>query len=67
MAMQHVSEPDLQAAMGWWTEIPGKYTVVGWKNHMFRFCVLHNGTIMAKPDVEARTHRWDGLGVQTFG
>ncbi len=39
-------EPDINIAKTWWTDMPNKWTVVGWKDHILRFNVLHNGTII---------------------
>lgn len=58
------AEPDLQTALSWWPEQQDKWTAVGWKDHMFRFNVLHNGTIWAETNNSARTSQWAGQGVQ---
>ncbi len=39
-------EPNIEIAKTWWTEMPNKWTVVGWKDHILRFNVLHNGSIV---------------------
>ncbi len=39
-------EPNINIARQWWTEMPNKWTVVGWKDHILRFNVVHNGTII---------------------
>lgn len=39
-------EPNIALARQWWTEMPNKWTAVGWKDHILRFNVLHNGTIV---------------------
>ncbi len=57
-------EPDMAAALQWWSDLPNKWTPVGWKDHLFRFNVLFNGTIVAQPDLNTRTQRWKGQGVQ---
>jgi len=36
----------------------------GWREHVFRFNVLWNGTILAEPHMNRRTEKWKGLGVQ---
>ncbi|MDO8587391.1 MAG: hypothetical protein Q7T82_10155 [Armatimonadota bacterium] len=59
-----VSEPNIETAFGWWTEIPDKWTPVGWKNHLFRFNIEFNGAIVALPNLNARTAQWAGQGVQ---
>lgn len=58
------NEPDLKTAYGWWSELPAKWTPVGWKDHLFRFNVLYNGMISAVPDLNPRTKRWQGQGMQ---
>lgn len=57
-------EPDIETALQWWIELPNKWTPVGWKDHLFRFNVLFNGSIIAQPDLSRRTERWKGEGVQ---
>jgi len=57
-------EADIETALQWWSELPNKWTPVGWKNHLFRFNVLFNGCIIAQPDLNRRTERWKGEGVQ---
>ena len=59
-----MAEPNMETALGWWSELPNKWTPVGWKDHLFRFNVLFNGTIMAQPDLNRRTEAWKGQGVQ---
>jgi hypothetical protein len=59
-----VAEPNMEKALGWWSELPNKWTPVGWKDHLFRFNVLFNGTIVAEPDLNRRTKAWKGQGVQ---
>src|SRR5512143_1370116 len=66
-----VAEPNMETALGWWSELPNKWTPVGWKDHLFRFNVLFNGTIMAEPapvtaglSPNRRTEAWKGQGVQ---
>ena len=41
-----VTEPNLDLAKLWWTELPKKWTAVGWNEHITRFNVLHDGTIL---------------------
>ncbi|MBN1394191.1 MAG: hypothetical protein JW959_04140, partial [Pirellulales bacterium] len=50
-AVHHTAadEPNYHTAAGWWKELPKKWTPVGWKNHLFRYNVLFNGAIVAKP------------------
>jgi hypothetical protein len=59
-----MAEPNMETALGWWSELPNKWTPVGWKDHLLRFNVLFNGTIMAQPDLNRRTEEWKGQGVQ---
>ncbi len=40
------TEPNIGIAKQWWPEMSNKWTVVGWKDHILRFNVLHNGTII---------------------
>ena len=65
--MTHIrktEEPNMETALKWWNELPNKWTPVGWKDHMFRFNVLFNGTIIAQPDLNRQTVEWAGQGVQ---
>jgi hypothetical protein len=57
-------EPDMAQAFTWWGDLPNKWTPIGWKNHLFRFNVLFNGTVVAQPDLNRRSARWKGEGVQ---
>lgn len=57
-------EPNMETAFTWWSELPAKWTPVGWKDHMFRFNVLYNGMISALPDLNRRTEEWEGQGLQ---
>ena len=56
-------EPDIKMALGWWSELPEKWTPIGWKHHLFRFNVLFNGTLSALPDLNPRKNE-EGQGVQ---
>lgn len=58
------SEPSIQTACQWWRDLHDVWTPIGWKNHMFRFNVLWNGTIYARPDLNRRTEKWKGQGAQ---
>ena len=40
------AEPNLETAKLLWTELPKKWTAVGWKEHITRFNVLFDGTIV---------------------
>lgn len=59
-----VSEPNIETALGWWSELPDKWTPVGWKDHLFRFNIMFNGAIAVQPNVNARTAEWAGQGMQ---
>ena len=56
-----VQEPNYTAASEWWTDLWNIWTPVGWKDHLYRFNVLWNGTILAKPDMNRRSR---GQGLQ---
>ena len=58
------NEPDFKTACGWWPELSNKWTPIGWRDHMHRFNVLWNGTIVAEPTLNRRTAQWTGQGVQ---
>ncbi|MEW5978981.1 MAG: hypothetical protein AB1898_24570 [Acidobacteriota bacterium] len=58
------SEPDIETAFQWWSELPDKWTVIGWKDHMLRFNVLFDGTVVADPFTNQRTEQWREQGVQ---
>lgn len=57
-------EPNINEAFTWWSELPAKWTSVGWKDSLFRFNVLYNGMISAVPCLNSRTTRWQSQGVQ---
>jgi hypothetical protein len=61
---QPASEVNFQGASRWWADLPSIWTPVGWKDHVFRFNVLWNGSILAKPDMNRRTQPWAGQGLQ---
>ena len=42
-------EPNFELASQWWPELPNKWTAVGWRDHLYRFNVLYNGTLMNFP------------------
>ena len=56
-------EPDFQIASGWWTDLWAFWTPVGWKDHLHRFNVLWNGTILAKPHMNRRSGGQGSPGV----
>ena len=57
-------EPDYQTACPWWADLPNIWTPIGWKDHLCRFNILWNGTILAKPDMNRRTKHLAGQGLQ---
>ena len=58
------NEPNYQTACQWWSDLPNIWTPIGWKNHLFRFNVLWNGVLVAKPDLNRRTGQWQDQGIQ---
>jgi hypothetical protein len=58
------NEPNYARACAWWADLPDIWTPIGWKDHLFRFNVLWNGTIYANPFLNRRTEAWEGQGVQ---
>ncbi len=50
-------EPDFKTACHWRTEILNEGTPVGWRDHLHRFTVLWNGSMLAEPAVNRRTAR----------
>jgi len=54
-------EPNFQIASTWWADLWAFWTPVGWKDHLHRFNVLWDGTILAKPDMNRRS---GGQGLQ---
>ncbi|GMU22201.1 MAG: hypothetical protein AMXMBFR13_22890 [Phycisphaerae bacterium] len=61
------AEPNVAMARRWWPPLTNVYTPIGWKNHLFRFNVYYNGTIMADPCPEhavSALEKWKGLGAQ---
>ena len=75
-------EPNYAAACNWWSDLPNIWTPVGWQDHLFRFNVLWDGTIVAQtqeiwwgpPDcteavighTNRRTEAWKNQGVLLF-
>ncbi len=57
-------EPDFETACRWWPDLPNIWTPVGWKDHLFRFNVFWSGLILAQPDLNRRTQKYAGEGVQ---
>jgi len=60
------AEPNAELAGCWWQTQRNVWTPVGWKDHLFRFNVLYNGTVIAQPHPAGReiTAKWAGQGVQ---
>ena len=48
-ALSPAPEPNYELASQWWPELPNKWTAVGWRDHLYRFNVLYNGTLMNFP------------------
>jgi len=40
------AEASISLARTWWSELPKKWTMLGWKAHITRFNVLHDGTLI---------------------
>ncbi len=60
-------EPSAELAATWWPPQRNVWTPIGWPNHLFRFNVVYDGTVVAQPHVfksRATTLKWDGQGVQ---
>ena len=60
------AEPDAALAACWWQPQRNVWTPLGWKDHLFRFNVLYNGTVIAQPHPAGReiTAKGAGQGVQ---
>lgn len=58
------TEPNFAQACQWWPDLQDFWTPVGWKDHLFRFNVLWNGTLIASPDRNRRTTQYKDQGVQ---
>ena len=61
-----VGEPDVEVAKGWWPDMTGTWTPVGWPDHYFKYSVFYNGTILITPWPEAwpRGQKWAGEDFQ---
>lgn len=60
-------EPNAEIAANWWQPHRNVWTPIGWKDHLFRYNVVYNGTIIADPhpwDDKKHTEKWAGQGVQ---
>ncbi|MGH9585569.1 MAG: hypothetical protein ACRD3F_01355, partial [Acidobacteriaceae bacterium] len=42
-------EPNIDLAKLWWVAPRNVWTPVGWKDHLFRFDVVYNGTLLCSP------------------
>ena len=42
-------EPSAQIATQWWPELRHVVTPVGWRDHLHRFHIVYDGTILARP------------------
>jgi len=63
------TEPNVEIASRWWTDMSNVWTPVGWKNHLFRFNIFNTGIILAEPHPQTpfaknHTSAYAGLGVQ---
>ncbi|MCX6377396.1 MAG: hypothetical protein NTU88_15395, partial [Armatimonadetes bacterium] len=45
MKSQTVAEPNIEIAKQWWDDLPKKWTMIGWPEHLTRFDVLHDGSL----------------------
>lgn len=67
---QAQSEPTYEMACQWWPDATDYITPLGWRDHMFRFNILFNGTILAQPAPRLiyapfkRFKQWENQGVQ---
>ncbi len=43
------SEPNVQIASEWWPQMRHVITPVGWRDHLHRFNIIYDGTIIARP------------------
>ncbi len=44
-----LAEPNAESALGWWIPQRGVWTPLGWKDHLLRFTVPYNGTLLCAP------------------
>jgi len=64
---QQADEPTAELAKTWWPPQKNVWTPIGWKDHLFRFNIVYNGTIVADPHPwRAKKHsaKWKDQGVQ---
>jgi hypothetical protein len=61
------SEPNATIASAWWPELTNVWTPIGWQDHLFRFNVVYDGTLVGVPhpaeDLKL-TAPWEGRGIQ---
>lgn len=60
------TEPTFETACQWWPDTTNIWTPLGWKDHLFRFNVLWNSTVLADPTggSNRRAQRYRGRGMQ---
>ena len=56
--------PDFETACAWWEDLPNIWTPVGWINHLYKFNVFWNGSILAEPKINRRAAALKEQGVQ---
>lgn len=61
-------EPDVDVAKAWWPNPRNVWTPVGWKDHLFRYNVFYNGTVIGAPcplgRVTPGVEQYRGRGIQ---
>lgn len=60
-------EPNIDLAKLWWAQPRNVWTPIGWKDHLFRFNVVYNGTLLCAPAGWLRkpdTARYQGEDLQ---
>jgi hypothetical protein len=62
-------EPNAELAATWWPPQRHVWTPVGWKDHLFRFNVLYNGTVLCYPNpgfmgIKPYMQQWVGQNLQ---
>jgi len=58
--------PDFTTACEWWNDLPNIWTPIGWKDHLYKFNILWNGTILAEPKTNRRAAAIGEQGVQVL-
>ena len=59
-------EPTMEVAKQWWPEMPKKWTIVGWPEHLIRFNVLYDGSIINQFNLGKRYAMTDPSAQFTF-